>query len=191
MKTTARFAVSALVLTIVLCSGASVALAATVYTSPTGIQYAVPAGYVPYSYGTYYNSATNTYFNPVTGQTSSIVPTGPVLTSSSNGLPTIPFGYSSSVYGTYYATNGVYLDPLTGFMSRTAPVGPVVVGRVAPVTNSNGTAYYTVASPVSTTGGNPALPNTGAGGDAPMTIAILLASAVVLVSGVRLATKSA
>ena len=190
MTTSARALVSAVALTIVLLGGASSALAATVYTSQTGVQYAVPAGYVPYAYGTYVNSASGTYFNPVTGQTSTIVPTGPAPTSN-NGLPVIPFGYSSSLYGTYYATNGIYWDPMTGFMSRSAPVGPVVVGQAAPVAYQNGNVYYTVATPFTTTSGNPALPNTGAGGDAATTIVVLLASAALVAGGVRLATKRA
>lgn len=44
---------------------------------------------------------------------------------------------------------------------------------------------YTVAQAI------PTLPNTGAGGDAAVTIVILLASAALVVGGIRLVTKRA
>jgi hypothetical protein len=154
---------SALLLAVVLLSG-SVASAQTVFTNSNGAMYMVPAGYQTYTNGTYYNPTTNTYYNAQTGQYSSTAPVGAAPANSTGGY-TIPSGYTGSSFGTYYnPTTGQYYDPATGFYSTSAPVGPMY-----PVTTTTG---------VNTTIG---LPNTGAGGNAATTWALLAVSAAIIV----------
>jgi len=151
-----------------LLATGSVALAQSVYTSPGGVNYSVPAGYNNYNYGTYYNSSSGMYFDPITGQTSSSAPVGPAPLN--NGVYTLPAGYNSSVYGTYYnPSTGMWYDPVSGFYSSSAPVGP------------NASA----STPVST----PTLPNTGAGGEAAINLAILASTAAIAAAGVAVLGK--
>lgn len=163
------------------------AFATSVYTAPDGGQYQVPTGYSAWAYGIYYNGSTGVYFDPMTGQTSTIAPKGPAATNY-NGLYTIPQGYSSSAYGTYYGgSNGAYYDPRSGFYSYNVPTGPVYLGvnqAVAAAYNQGSPVYYTIAATV-----NPQLPSTGAGGDALATIVLLIVSGLIAVGGFVALTK--
>jgi len=165
---------AALVLGVAVASSANAQSAGTTYTSPSGTVYSVPAGYSAYSTGTYYDSATGMYYDPVTGQSSTQAPAGPA--SMTNGAYNIPAGYNASLYGTYYnPTTLTYYDPATGFYSTTMPLGPD--GGVA----TSGTVTAT----------SPTLPDTGAGGNADVNLAILAAAAVVALGGVAVLSKKA
>ena len=183
-------AISPLLVLVFVTAGSTIAHA-EMY-SYNGINYSVPVGFQSYSGGVYYNPMTGIYLNPVTGQTSTSPL--PAVTISSYAVPQ---GYSvyNGSYGVYYNQNtNSYWSPTTGYYSSgyyTPPALPnppsyvfPAVGYVQPTQVVS--AYqvpqgYTIAQIVT----NPALPTSGAGGDAAVTIVTLLASAAVMLGGVR------
>lgn len=133
----------------VLLGGGSAAHADTSYTV-NGVQYNVPTGYQPYTQGTFFNSSTGMYYNPLTGQTSMTAPTG--AGSLTAGSYTVPTGYQFFNYGTYYnPATGTYLNPITGQTSQTAPTGPVSLnasgGYVIPAGYTTVSLYGTYYNP--------------------------------------------
>jgi hypothetical protein len=91
-----------------------------------------PSGYTQMgTSGIYYNSENKLYYNPVTGQYSTIIPLGPA--SMVNGVYTVPSGYYQYSGGPYYYNNttGYYYDPSTGFYSPTAPTNTGVSHTMA------------------------------------------------------------
>lgn len=154
-------------------AGLSTAFAQT--TSP----YTPPQGYVQYGmYGNLYSPSTGLYYNPMTGQSSSLVPLGPAERNAS-GAYILPPGYSQ--YGTttsyYNSSTGWYYDPTTGFYSKSAPVNTGVTPAMV-------SAYY---SGIFT----PGVPNTGVGGDNAKTTAILVMSALMVLTGMTILGKHA
>jgi len=165
--TTQKIYVSIATFTIALLLGASsiVPVFAQTTGTTTGTVSGVPAGYQQYYFGTYYNSNTGMYFNPNTGQYSGIVPLGPA-DRNMNGMYIIPAGYSTSTFSTYYNSNTkLYYDPRNGFYSAAVPTGPV---------NTGGTGGVIV---------NPGLPNTGLGGNAVTTVALLMLTGFISLMG--------
>jgi hypothetical protein len=150
----------------------STAHAQTLYTAGNGTVYQVPVGFLASSYGAFYDSQTGEYYDPITGQYSTTEPVGPAALDPT-GAYVVPAGYvAGGGFGTYYsATSGMYYDPAIGFYSSTAPVGPI----------------YPPSATASTT--NPGLPNTGAGGNAPETIALLGLTALVAFGGAVLLSR--
>ena len=156
---------TAFVIACAVLIGGGVAHAQTVYTGSNGVMYSVPAGFNSYTNGVYYNSGNGVYFNPVTGQYSFTAPSG-AASRDGNGNYIIPSGYSTSMYGTYYnPSTGMYYDPVTGFYSTSAPLGPNATGGDQPGSGTVG------------------LPNTGAGGEAPLNVALLSVGALAALAG--------
>ena len=151
--------------------------------SITGGTYSVPSGYVAYNANTYYNPSMGMYFNPFTGQISNVAPNSPQLFNQNGTVIGMP-GYSSYGYGVYYnpSTNS-YWDSTTGYFSNTPPnypqytVAQPVYQQPQQVVYAQPAVTYTVAQAI------PALPNTGAGGDAGTTLMILAASVVAMLGG--------
>ncbi len=149
--------------------------------------YNLPSGYQPYANGIFYNPSTSRYYNPATGQYSNLAPLGPATMT--NGSYAIPSGYSPSSNGGYYnSTTGLYYDPTNGFYSPNPPQGPVS-GTPVYTNGSTGTISYPGGSLMPNLGGSvvtyyPGVPNTGAGGNAPLVLALIAASALVSIGGV-------
>jgi hypothetical protein len=149
--------------------------------SPSPSPYTPPTGYSAYgSNGIFFNSSTGMYYNPMTGQSSMLVPLGPAARNI-NGSFIIPAGYSQYATTSYYfsPSSGYYYDPTTGFYSTSAPMFTGVTSQAA-IAAGQGTGSGT-----GSTGGvyTPGVPNTGTGGDAGGTWALLALAAIALVSG--------
>jgi hypothetical protein len=165
---------------VLLFAGANLSYAQSTYTAPDGRVHSIPAGYLQDSYGIFYNSSSNMFYNPLTGQYSTTAPAGPATTTAS-GAYEIPTGYTASQYGTYYnASTGMYYHPPTGFFSSTAPTGPVFA--------QTGTATTTPTSPTTPT--TPGLPVTGAGGEATRDIAVLTLAGLAVIGGMAIILMS-
>ncbi len=96
------------------------------------------------------------------------------------GYVNIAPGYSPSSFGTYYnSSTGYYYDPSTGFYSTSAPTGQIY--------GVPQTTLPTTPGPIYTT---PGLPNTGAGGNAPVTMAILALTALLSIGGMAYLGRS-
>jgi hypothetical protein len=176
MKTHIKFGVPVLALVAFAVVGVTVSFSAlahaqTYYTSNSGVMYTVPSGFEMSSYGTFFNPVTKMYYDPLTGQYSSTAASGPAAMDV-NGAYIVPSGYTSSIFGTYYSPiTGLYYDPIDGFYSNSAPVGPTITNSItAPAVN-------------------PGLPNTGAGGDARGTVALLAIVAGIGVVSIAVAVR--
>lgn len=164
MITKKVFGVMALALTLVL-AGVSSASAQTTYTPPSGF-----AMYG--NNGLWYNASTGQYYNAKTAQVSTTQPGSPAMRDS-NGAYILPSGFASfGNAGQYYnSTTGIYYDPSTGFYSSMAPVYTGVM--------SSGSVF------------TPGVPNTGAGGDASKTLAVLVMSVLAALTGAVVLGKKA
>jgi hypothetical protein len=78
-------AVTAMLVLGALVFGGNALYAQTTFTDSNGTTYDVPAGYQSYnSSGDFYNPSTGTYYNAVSGQTSSTAPAGSISSGSTS-----------------------------------------------------------------------------------------------------------
>jgi hypothetical protein len=119
-----------------------------------------PAGYTESACGMYYNPTDRSYFDPNTGRYSSsppdVCPTTVTATQSQSSITASP----SVAYSTNYTSPVINTTP-SNSIAYSNPVNPVVY-----TSPSNSVAYSTSAT-------TPGLPNTGAGGNAALMIAML------------------